>query len=96
MLGVCPLVGVGLSHCPPSPLLQFNPPPLADAFVVGASSVTKTINFQYSPISKQSGIMLNEPERVYPVPFITYLTGVVQAWVTHFVTPLKCTYEMYK
>ena len=24
-----------------------------------------------------------------------HITGMVQAWVAHFVTPLKCTYDKY-
>ena len=31
-------------------------------------------NFQRSPINKRSGITLAEPERIYPIPFITYLS----------------------
>jgi hypothetical protein len=29
------------------------------------------------------------------VPAVVAVTGMVQAWVGHFVTPLKCTHDEY-
>jgi len=49
------------------------PIPAADAFVVDGP-LTESINFQRSPVNRRSGITLAEPERVYPLPFITYLS----------------------
>lgn len=36
--------------------------------------LAETTNFQRSPINKRSGITLAEPERIYPLTFITYLS----------------------
>lgn len=36
--------------------------------------LAEATNFQRSPINKRSGITLAEPERIYPIPFITYLS----------------------
>lgn len=36
--------------------------------------LAESTNFQRSPINKRSGITLAEPERIYPLSFITYLS----------------------
>lgn len=49
--------------------------------------LTTSTNYQKSPINKRSGITLSEPERIYPLNFITYLSRFLlvfdpecQAW----------------
>jgi hypothetical protein len=49
--------------------------------------LSKSANYQRSPINKRSGITLSEPERIYPINFITYLSRFLlvfdpecQAW----------------
>jgi len=37
-------------------------------------SLTELVNYQQSPINKRYGISLSEPERIYPISFITYLS----------------------
>ena len=36
--------------------------------------LAKKNNFEQSPINKRSGITLSEPERIYPLSFVTYLS----------------------
>lgn len=36
--------------------------------------LTERVNYQPSPINKRYGVSLSEPERIYPLPFITYLS----------------------
>ncbi|KAL7552101.1 hypothetical protein ACHAWF_015313 [Thalassiosira exigua] len=36
--------------------------------------LTEKVNYQQSPINKRWGITLSEPERIYPLSFITYLS----------------------
>ena len=36
--------------------------------------LTERVNYQQSPVNKRSGITLSEPERIYPLSFITYLS----------------------
>jgi len=38
------------------------------------AKLTERTNFQQSPINKRFGITLSEPERIYNLPFITYLS----------------------
>ena len=38
------------------------------------NDLTKETNFQRSPINKRSGVTLAEPERIYPLSFISYLS----------------------
>lgn len=49
--------------------------------------LTIPANYQKSPINKRSGVTLSEPERIYPINFITYLSRFLlvfdpdcQAW----------------
>lgn len=49
--------------------------------------LTQSTNYQKSPINKRSGITISEPERIYPLNFITYLSRFLlvfdpecQAW----------------
>ena len=49
----------------------------ANAAVIPTSTnrkLTEKVNYQDSPINKRSGISLSEPERIYPLSFITYLS----------------------
>ena len=38
------------------------------------SKLTEKVNYMQSPINKRSGVTLSEPERTYPLSFITYLS----------------------
>jgi hypothetical protein len=65
--------------------LHFSTPSVATA--ASSSSLTEKMNFQQSPINKRLGITLSEPERIYPLSFITYLSRFLlvfddqcQAW----------------
>jgi hypothetical protein len=53
---------------------QFQFPTSSNAAIAASSSLTEKVNFQQSPINKRNGITLAEPERIYPLSFITYLS----------------------